>query len=287
MMPTRWIRLTFSIPASYQDLLIGQLAALGFGGFLQEEDSLEAFIANTNWGRPLRNRLRYCLAQFGREFPSLSLTYSTSTVNRKNWNREWERSIRIVDATPHIVIKPSWRLLRRKDKGKIVLHIDPKMSFGTGHHETTRLCLLMLEEYVAPGATVLDFGSGTGILAIAAVKLGAKKAVAVDNDEWTISNIRENLKRNRVDRNIRTILGSTQSIPATSFDIIVANIDMPTIEIVHASLLRRLKKGGILILSGVLTSDLLELYELISRKGGTPVNLIEENEWSAIAMVKT
>jgi ribosomal protein L11 methyltransferase len=168
----------------------------------------------------------------------------------------------------------------------MVLQIDPKMSFGTGHHETTRLCLLMLEEYVAPRMSVLDFGSGTGILAIASIKLGATRAVAVDNDEWTISNIRENLKRNHVDRKVKVLLGSTGTIRGSSFDLIVANIDLPTVKKVHAPLLRRLKKGGIFIISGILTSDLLELYSLMAHKGVAPVNLVEENEWSAIAMVK-
>jgi ribosomal protein L11 methyltransferase len=282
----RWIRLLFLIPGSHQDLLIGQLAALGFEGFLQETDSLEAYIAYGKWGRGLRDRVAYCLGQFHREFPSLPLNYATSTIDRRNWNREWERSIRIVDATPRIVIKPSWKRLRRRDRGKMVLQIDPKMSFGTGHHETTRLCLLMLEEYVAPRMSVLDFGSGTGILAIASIKLGASKAVAVDNDEWTISNIRENLKRNHVDRKVKVLLGSTGTVRGPSFDLIVANIDLPTVKKVHAPLLRKLRKGGIFIISGILTSDLLEVYSLMAHKGVAPVNLVEENEWSAIAMVK-
>ncbi len=287
MKTVRWTRLRFSVPESHQDLLTGQLAALGMVGFLQEEDSLEAYIAQQKWTPSLRERLSFLLGRFRREFPQVPTGYTVSAVGRKNWNRSWERSIQIVDATPHIVIKPSWKALRRKDKGKVVIHIDPKMSFGTGHHETTRLCLLMLEEYVTPKASVLDFGSGTGVLAIAAVKLGAARAVAVDNDEWTIPNIRENLRKNRVDRRVRALLGSAGAIPGRNYDLIVANVDLPTVLKVHKALIRKLKKGGILILSGILSSDLLTLYALLAHKGVTPINLAGENEWSALATMKT
>ncbi len=287
MKDKRWIRLVLTIPGSHQDLLVGQLTALGFEGFLQEDDSLEAYVKHPKWDRTLRNHLAYCLGRFEAEFPRLKLKYTANTITRKNWNQQWEQSIQLLEVTPRFIIKPSWKKLRRKDNGRIVLHIDPKMSFGTGHHETTRLCLLMLEEYSKPQMSVLDFGSGTGILAIAAVKLGAKRAVAVDNDEWTIPNIRENLKRNRVKPKVNVLLGGSDAIPKSTFDLIVANIDLPTITKVLTSLVRKMNKGGILILSGVLTSDLLGLYAMMAHKGLGLVNIIEENEWSALAMVKT
>jgi ribosomal protein L11 methyltransferase len=280
-----WVQLTLTVPESRQDLLIGQLAALGFEGFLQEEEELKCYTEKSRWNGETDLRLKYCLQQFHKEFPALSLRRSTASVRKENWNRIWERSIGIVDIPPNIIIKPSWKALRARDKGKIVLQIDPKMSFGTGQHETTRLCLRLMQEHLQPGMNVLDFGSGTGILAIAAAKLGAKRCVAVDNDCWTIPNIRENLKRNHAEKRVKAILGDERAIPSATFDLIVANIDLPTITRVYRKFVRRLAKGGLLILSGILTNDLLRLHTLLEHSGVTPIDIVEENEWAAIVLV--
>jgi ribosomal protein L11 methyltransferase len=282
----QWVEITLSAPDSYQDLLVGPLTALGFGGFLQEKNSLKAFIEKPLWNEGVRPRLQYYLRNFQKEFPRFDRRFATRTINHDNWNRKWEQSIQVIEATPRIVIKPSWKKLSLNQKKKLVLHIDPKMSFGTGHHESTRLCLLLLEEYMSPHMSVLDFGSGTGILAIAAIKLGAMRAVAVDNDEWTIPNIRENIERNRVRKNIKVVLGNDRSIPNSSFDLIVANLDLSTIQRSIRVLFRRLKRGGILILSGILTSDLLPLHESLVHIHLAPLTIIEENEWAALALSK-
>ena len=287
MKTLRWIQVTLSIPHAYQDLLVGQLAALGFDGFLQEEDALKGYIEGVRWNRELEHRLHYYLQKFSTEFPHLTLHVSSTSIRQQNWNQKWESSIGIIDVAPGIVIKPSWRHLRKRDKGKIVLHVDPKMSFGTGHHETTRLCLQLLRNYVQPRMTVLDFGSGTGILAIAAVKLGAGRAVAIDHDEWTIPNIKENLKRNRVTHRVKVIRGTINSIPMRSFDLIVANIDFPTIIKAQSRFTRKLNKGGLLIISGFLTTDLLPLHGFLRHKGVIPLDIVVENEWAAMVLVRT
>jgi ribosomal protein L11 methyltransferase len=287
MKSMRWKQVTLSIPNSFQDLLVGQLVALGFHGMLQEEGELIAFIRADQWNRKLESGLRYCIKQFEAEFPQLRIRVGLSSVRQQNWNRQWERSIGIIEPAPGILVKPSWQRLRKKDRGKIVLHIDPKMSFGTGHHETTRLCLRLLHDYVRPNMSVLDFGSGTGILAIAAIKLGARGAVAVDHDEWTIPNIKENLKRNRVSKKIKVVLGDISSIGRGRFDLIVANVDLPTISNVLPQFFRRLHNGGLLILSGLLTTDLLALHQHIGSSGLAPLEVVEDNEWSAITLVRT
>ncbi len=281
-----WYEVTLSIPESRQDLLIGQLTALGFEGFLQEERQLKCYVEDTKWTAGMDSSFQFCIRQFRKEFPDIHLRSSTALVRRENWNRTWERSVGIVDAAPNIVIKPSWKKLRVRDRGKTVLTVDPKMSFGTGHHETTRLCLRLLQEHLQPGMLVLDFGSGTGILAIASAKLGAKRCVAVDNDERTIPNILENLRRNGVGRKVKAILGDERAIPLMTYDIIVANIDLPTITRTHRTIIRRLRKGGLLILSGFLTEDLLPLHKILEHSGVSPIDIIEENEWSAMALVK-
>ncbi len=286
MKKKQWIEVTITSPAPYQDLLIGRLALLGFEGFLQEDSSFSCYAPVAAWNKVAESKLDTLLSNFGKEFKGIHFSTATKTIHEKNWNEEWERSIGIVEATSRIIIKPSWKKLRKRDKGKIVLHIDPKMAFGTGHHETTRLSLVLLDEHIRPGATVLDFGAGTGILAIAAVKLGAASALAIDNDPWAVENARENISRNRVLRRVRAVEGDRRKLPKRSFDLIVANIDLPTITTSLSDLVRRLKPQGTLIVSGLLTTDLTNFLNLISHQGVVPLEMLSENEWVAVALIK-
>jgi ribosomal protein L11 methyltransferase len=160
------------------------------------------------------------------------------------------------------------------------------MAFGTGHHETTRLSLVLLEEHLRAGMNVLDFGSGTGILAIAAVKLGAASALAIDNDPWAVENAQENIVRNRVPRTVQAIEGDGRKFPKKPFDLIIANIDFPTITKHLVNLVRRLKPQGILILSGLLTTDLTDFLNNLSHQGIVPLEILNENEWVALALIK-
>jgi ribosomal protein L11 methyltransferase len=158
------------------------------------------------------------------------------------------------------------------------------MSFGTGHHETTRLSLSLLEWFLQPKMKVLDFGCGTGVLGIACVKLGAKSIMAVDNDPWAIENTRENIKRNNVQRQMTVRLGSVSAIPRSKYDLIVANIDFRTISRFIKSIADRTRKEGTIILSGILTSDMPALLLLFEKNLLVPVKLDHENEWTAVAL---
>jgi len=286
-MPSRsWIQASIHLPLHLQDLLTGQLAEIGFTGFQQEDRALHCFIEQKRWNPKRRARLSDLLARFKKEFPSVDVVPSTRTIRNQNWNARWERSIGIVEATNRIIIRPSWRPLRKRDKGKIAITIDPKMSFGTGHHETTRLCLTLLEEFVMRGARVLDIGSGTGVLSIAAVKLGAARAIGIDHDPWAVLNARENVRRNRVVRSVQIRKNSTGRLPAGRFAVIASNIDLPTNLRLLPSILARMAPDGVIILSGFLASDLRTLLDHLKNKGILPLELLEENEWIAVALMK-
>lgn len=282
----RWVQILIGIPSNYQDLLVGQLAALGFGGFLQEEGVLSSYIEQQHWTRTLENSFRNLLTRFHHEFPTLELRFHKRTVRDQNWNSTWERSIGIVEATHRIIIKPSWKKLRARDKDKIVIQIDPKMSFGTGHHETTRLSLVLLEKYVHPGMAVLDVGTGTGILAIAAAKLGASAALGIDIDEWSVINAKENIRRNRQLKKVKVVLGGIAKIPKRKFDLLIANIDLPTITETFSHLVKKVRPGGFIILSGLLTTDLTAALHILQSRSTTPMEIISENEWVALALIK-
>ncbi|MEX0736866.1 MAG: 50S ribosomal protein L11 methyltransferase [Bacteroidota bacterium] len=286
MKQKRWIQVRLSIPLSHQDLIVGQLSLVGFEGFVQEDASLDCFVPKAKWNARFLSGLRETLLRFQREFPNIETRFHQRVVKNQNWNARWERSIGIVEASSRIIIKPSWKKLRAKDKGKIVLTIDPKMSFGTGHHESTRLCLSLLEEHVRPDMRVLDFGSGTGVLSLAAVKLGARSAVAIDIDEWALENARENVKKNRVEKKVAVHQGGLERIPKNRFDLIVANIDLPTLTSTLRRLLLSLKPDGAMILSGLLTADLSSFMDVLSHRGAVPLEIISENEWAALVLVK-
>jgi len=277
---------SIAAPAPYQELLTGQLASIGFEGFLQEEESVACYAPLTSWKKKLRKSFEILLANFESEFRGRPLAWKSRTIGETNWNEKWEKSIGIVEATSRIIIKPSWRKLRKQDKGKIVLHIDPKMAFGTGHHETTRLSLTLLQEYLHSGDVVLDFGCGTGILAISAVKLGARSALAIDNDPWAVANAVESISRNRVAKRVVVRKGDGTKLPKRSYDIIVANIDLPTITKTLNYLVKRMKGRGSLIISGLLVSDLSAFMDLITHQGIVPLEMVSENEWVAIALTK-
>ncbi|MEX2116342.1 MAG: 50S ribosomal protein L11 methyltransferase [Bacteroidota bacterium] len=285
MPPRRWIQISFHVSPSHQDLLTGLLAGVGFSGFLQEDDLLVATMPFKDWAPARRSKVGAMLGRFGKQFPDLDVRYEIQSVKEVNWNARWERSAGIIEATKRIIIKPSWKKLRLRDRGKIVLHIDPKMSFGTGHHETTRLCLTLLEERLPKGGTVLDLGCGTGVLSIAASKLGARAVLAVDNDEWACRNARENVKRNRV-KGVRIVQGTLRDVPRRSSDLILSNIDLPTNLKLLPSLIRRTAPGGILILSGMLSSDLPRLLDALRGRNLVPTECIEENEWIAVTLGK-
>lgn len=286
MKKKQWIEVTVAAPDPFQDLLIGQLAALGFEGFLQLDGSFSCYMDLGRWRKHSIEPFKSLIENFEQEFKGHRFEWKSRTIAEKNWNAAWERSIGIVEASSRIIIKPTWKKLRVKDRGKIVLHIDPKMAFGTGHHETTRLSLTLLEEYLHSGDKVLDFGCGTGVLSISAVKLGAHSALAVDNDHWAVENAAENVSKNRVAKRIRVIEGDVRKLPNRTFDLIVANIDLPTITKSLTHLVGRMKSRATLILSGLLVTDLTEFMNAISHKGIVPLEMVNENEWVAIALTK-
>jgi ribosomal protein L11 methyltransferase len=282
-----WYQLTFCLNESYHDLLVGIISPLGFSGFLQDKNSLYCIIPAHVWNSSLQKKFRIILCRFKSEFPALELHYTTSKVREENWNNAWEQQTGIVVATSHIIIKPSWTKLPIQHRNKTILHIDPKMSFGTGHHETTRLSLSLLEQFIHPGMRVLDFGCGTGVLGIASIKLGAHSVFAIDNDPWAIENARENVKRNHVQNNMKICLGSVSAIPRIKYDLLIANIDYLTITRFIKSFSIRILKNGFILFSGILTSDLPELLHVMKNRSLVPLEIRNENEWSAIALWRT
>ena len=201
-----------------------------------------------------------------------------------NWNEEWEKQIKVIEVSDRIVIKPSFRDYEEKEN-QIVITIDPKMSFGTGEHETTRIVLHLLEEHLEKDTTVLDVGSGTAILSIASSMLGAKNVLAIDNDEWCYVNGKENLERNNTD-NVTVQQNTIEEIAEDSFDLVIANINKNVLLDIKSELLNKCNKGGKIILSGILTSDEEEIKRQFTQIGLTAFDQKQINEWIGIVFQK-
>ena len=209
-----------------------------------------------------------------------------SVLEEKNWNEEWEKSLNVIQVSDRLVIKPSSKSYEKKND-EIIITIDPKMSFGTGEHQTTKLVARLLEKYVTNGMRILDAGTGTGILAIAAVKLGATGAIAFDNDEWCYENAKENTAINDVSEEIDIRIGEIDIVPEKNFDMILANIQKNILLKLSGEFSGRIKEKGIILLSGLLIDDEDEILSEYASKGFTHLETIKLDDWIALSLVKS
>lgn len=245
-----YVELRISLRDDLHELLIAELFDLDFEGFEQDDDLLVATIPTNRFDDSKREEIEQVLEGFGSD----SAILSEKIITPKNWNEEWERTIQ-PQTIGKFYVHPTWSAFQGDKEDKIELMIDPKMAFGTGYHATTRVMLEWLPEVIKEGDKVLDAGTGTAILAIAALKLGAESAFGFDIDEWSETNAKENILLNKVE-NLEVRLGSTEVIPdGEKYDVILANINRNTLIELMPELIRFLKKDGHLLLSGLLEED--------------------------------
>lgn len=276
-----YLRIDFTCPAPFQDFAIANLMDFGFEGFDQNDQGFQAYIPERLVGDHARAQMAdavsnsdYACEMIGEE-----------RILPRNWNEEWEKSIKSQYIEPFFIC-PTWVDDPQPD-GSIRLVIDPKMAFGTGNHETTRLILRQLPKLVKTGDTVLDVGTGTGILAIAALKLGAKSAFGFDIDEWSFENARENSAQNGTSDNLEIALGSFDTVPdGVSYDLVIANVNRGILIDMSEDIVRATSAGGIAVLSGLLHQE--ENHILADEYFGQLEHLetIRENDWIAMVFTK-
>ena len=206
-----------------------------------------------------------------------------NVLYEKNWNEEWEKNREVIHISERIVIKPTFKQYEPKGN-EIVITLDPKMSFGTGEHPTTKICISFLEKYIRFGMKVLDVGSGTAILSIVAAKLGASKVIAFDIDEWSLANGAENVKLNQVDNIIEVRLCELKDIEENNFDLIVANIQRNILIELAQPIKTRIKQNGILILSGLLEIDRDAIIKAFSSLGFDEIDFIQMDDWIGVVL---
>lgn len=276
----KYIKLVIQVSDEYQESLIAELFDMDFDGFEQRENQIITYIQKEHFSVSDREQIDLLLGAY----PGDGFIETEEVVADQNWNQQWEETIR-AQSVGQFFIKPTWS---NEDVAgdKILLEIDPKMSFGTGYHETTRLMLQRLPQVLNEGNSVIDAGTGTGILSIAAIKLGASQAFAFDIDEWSISNTKENIFLNDVADQIEVKKGSIEVIPkGMTADVVLANIQCNIIMELFEGLDKAVRKGGFLLLSGLLEKDKATVLPILKKQYAI-THISQENEWIAIEAKK-
>ena len=210
----------------------------------------------------------------------------TASLPEQDWGENWKRFFKPVQVTSRFVVKPPWSKIRLK-RGQISIDITPGMAFGTGTHATTILCIQALEERLQKGGlSVLDVGTGSGILSIIAAKLGAKEVWGVDIDGVAVENARENVEKNHVSDIVKIRKGSIGNLQK-KFDVVVANIDLKSLRRMRRPLLNHLNNQGFLILSGILEEEKEKLHEYYLETGLLRcIKETQEGEWVCLTFRK-
>ena len=257
-----------------REVLMAELAELGFESFVESEEGLTAYIQHPGWNEGLLEGLMTS------SIPDLKISWEVKTIEATNWNAEWEKSFDPISVDGACLIRAPFHEIQ--GDYKFVITIEPKMSFGTGHHATTHLIISEMLQMEWEGLDVLDMGSGTAVLAILAEKKGARDIDAIDIDEWAFENAEENAKRNDCSK-IHCLLGGAELLGDKKYDIILANINR-NILLRDMHLYRAvLKDGGKILFSGFYEQDVIELEKVATPLGLKIQNKRLRNEWCMLS----
>lgn len=217
------------------------------------------------------------------------LEYDLKNVNEEDWANNWKQYFKPLTVGEKLLIKPSWEKVSPDEKRKI-LEIDPASSFGTGQHNTTQLCLELIEKHLSDGDTLLDLGCGSGILSIAACLLGASTVKAVDIDENSVRIARENAEKNHIDKDCYSaycgnIIDNSELVHqlGNGYDVICANIVADVLVAMSDKFKAFLKPNGTLIISGIIDSRKDEVINVVKGKGFKLIEIREKEDWVAAA----
>lgn len=270
--------LNFSITPldPFRDMLFGELSEIGFDGFEDTEKGLLAYIPEDRFDATLIKSLRVMQNR------TLQVSYTTEIIVEQNWNADWESDFEPIEVSEDCYIRAPFHPSRNLPY-EIV--IEPKMSFGTGHHETTWLVLRHMLDIDFEGKTVLDMGTGTGVLAILASKLEAKDVLAIDVDEWAYKNAIENTAMNGT-VNITVEKGGFEQLKQHTFHVILANINKNILLQYMSVLSKCLEPSGILILSGFFEKDIADVCSSAKKNGLVETTRAHRNDWAVLQLMK-
>lgn len=258
------------------EILIAELGELGFESFEETNTGLKAYIQTKDWHKDI---LSHVFALQSQEF---KISFSYQEIEQVNWNAEWEKNFEPIHVENKVsVIAP----FHEKTGMEYEIVIEPKMSFGTGHHETTHLMIQHLLELDLKDTSVLDMGTGTGILAIFAEMKGAKTIDAIDIDEWCYINTKENIETNNCS-NIKAYQGDASMLVNQKYDVIIANINRNILLNDMDTFNNCLNPGGKLLLSGFYTQDIPHLEQRTKDLNLSIQKTFTKNNWVGLQLDK-
>ncbi|KAA6441420.1 50S ribosomal protein L11 methyltransferase [Dyadobacter flavalbus] len=274
-----YIELDLKVEPDYSEILMAELGEAGFESFVETEEGLLAYIQETDFDE---NEIHNLTAKY-LEFTTIAATWKS--LERKNWNEEWEKSYEPIEVGDQIRVRA---VFHEPDPAfRYDLLIQPKMSFGTGHHETT--WLVMNEQLGLPheGLSVMDVGCGTGILAILAHKLGATQLLGFDIDEWAVENTRENFAMNDLPAEAEVFQGTIADVREEQvFGGILANINRNILLSEIPDYVKHLKSGGWLVTSGFYETDQADIERCAAENNLKKLRSNTRNQWATVVFQK-
>jgi ribosomal protein L11 methyltransferase len=288
----RWLVIELFVPKGFGEAVSNFLIEQGATG-IEELDGdlkwerLRTYFPQDGKEKRVLHALRRYLKSLKKISPEIPNTQiKTTSIPEQDWGENWKRFFKPIQVTSRFVVKPPWSKIRLKGR-QVPIDITPGMAFGTGTHATTILCIQALEKRLKKkGLSVLDVGTGSGILSIIAAKLGAKEVWGIDIDGVAVENARENVEKNHVSDIVRIRKGSLGDLQR-KFDVVVANIDFKSLRRMKKTLLRRLKNKGFLILSGILEGEKEKLHEHYLETGLLRwIKETQEEEWVCLTFKK-
>jgi len=272
-----WHEITLDVPDILKDAVIGELTELGADGVWESSDTqLTAYFEKP----PNLESIHLLFEREGLSLPQIKL----APVADRDWSEEWKKSWSSFPMGNRFFVIPSW-LDSTCPPGRFPLFIDPGQAFGTGTHESTQLTLEAMERWIQPENVVLDLGTGSGILAIAATLLGARTVWGCDNDPVAVEVAQENVERN-VPGRIHLMCSSIDAVEAQSVDLLLCNVTADVIAAIYGDIHRVLRPQGIAIFSGILNFQVPGVLQVASAHGHVILEQTTRGEWSALVMRK-
>ena len=264
----------------WNEIIVACLAEIGFESFMEEEQSVKAYVQSGLLEEDALNTLLHNWS----EIDELEMKWTHQRIAQQNWNAKWEADfVHVYIEDKLSIVAPFHDASARRNR---VIEIEPKMSFGTGHHQTTYLVCQKMFDLAFDDKLVLDMGTGTGVLAILAEQLGAKKIIAIDIEPWSIENTMLNASRNGCIA-IEGIIGGVDEIPELKYDFILANINKNVLKAQLPRYAQLLTMDGDLLLSGFFKTDVPELEALAIELGFTLISIEEKETWALMHLNKS